>query len=58
MAVPEAVARWTSAKKVLLKISQKSQQNACARLCFLIKLQKVKRVKKVLKRDSDTGVFL
>ena len=26
-------------KKKFLKISQNSQQNACARVCFLIKLQ-------------------
>ena len=35
----EAVARRCSVKKVLLKISQNSQENTCARVCFLVKLQ-------------------
>ena len=35
----EAVARSCSVKKVLLKISQNSQENTCARNSFLIKLQ-------------------
>ena len=35
----EAVARSCSVKKVLLKISQNSQENTCARDSFLIKLQ-------------------
>ena len=35
----EAVARSFSAKKVLLEISQNSQENTCARISFLMKLQ-------------------
>ena len=35
----EAVVQWCSLKKVFLKISQNSQENACARASFLIKLQ-------------------
>ena len=35
----EAVTRRCSVKKKFLKISQNSQQNACARAFFLIKLQ-------------------
>ena len=36
---PEAVTQRYSVKKVLLEISQYSQQNTCARVSFLIKLQ-------------------
>ena len=35
----EAVTRSYSVKKVFLKISQNSQENTCARVFFLIKLQ-------------------
>ena len=35
----EAVAKRCSVKKVFLKISQNSQENTCARVSFLIKLQ-------------------
>ena len=35
----EGVARRCSVKKVLLKISQNSQENTCARVSFLINLQ-------------------
>ena len=35
----EAVVQRCSVKKVLLKISQNSQENTCARASFLIKLQ-------------------
>ena len=35
----EAVARRCSVKKVFLEISQNLQENACARVSFLIKLQ-------------------
>ena len=34
----EAVARGCSVKKVFLEISQNSQENACARVSFLIRL--------------------
>ena len=39
MKVSEAVVRRCSVKKVFLKISQNSQENTCARVSFLIKLQ-------------------
>ena len=35
----EAVAKTCSVKKVFLEISQNSQENTCARVSFLIKLQ-------------------
>ena len=35
----EAVIQMYSVKKVFLKISQNSQENTCARVSFLIKLQ-------------------
>ena len=35
----KAVVQRCSAKKVFLKISQNSQENTCARVSFLIKLQ-------------------
>ena len=37
--VSEAVVRSCSVKKVFLEISQNSQENTCARVSFLIKLQ-------------------
>ena len=45
--VIEAVARRCCVKKVFLDISQNSQENTCARVPFLIKLQ-----------ASGTGIFL
>ena len=48
----EAVPRSCSIKKVLLKISQNSQENTCARVSFFKDLQLYQ------KRDSDTSVFL
>ena len=35
----EAVVQRCSAKKVFLEISQNSQENTCAKISFLIKLQ-------------------
>ena len=35
----EAIAQRCSIKKMLLEISQNSQENTCARVSFLIKLQ-------------------
>ena len=52
----EAVAQRCSVKKVLLKISQNSQENTCARASFLIKLQ-ASGLQIYLKRDSGTGTF-
>ena len=37
--ISEAVARSCSVKKAFLEISQNSQENTCARVSFLIKLQ-------------------
>ena len=45
----ETAAQRCSVKKVFLAISQNSQENTCARVFFLVKLQA---------RDSGTGVFL
>ena len=39
MDMTEAVAQTCSVKKVFLEISQNSQENTCARVSFLIKLQ-------------------
>ena len=36
---PEAVVQMCSVKKVFSEISKKSQENTCARVSFLIKLQ-------------------
>ena len=36
---PEGVAQTSSVKKLLLEISQNSQENTCARVYFLIKLE-------------------
>ena len=36
---PEAATRGVLCKKVFLEISQNSQENSCARISFLIKLQ-------------------
>ena len=51
----EAVAQKCSVKKVFLKILQNSQENTCARVSFLIKLQASSTL---LKGESGTGVFL
>ena len=45
----EAVVQMCSVKKVFLKIPQNSQENICAGVSFLIKLQA---------SGSGTGVFL
>ena len=39
LVTPEAVAQRCSVKKVFLEISQNSQENICARVSFIIKLQ-------------------
>ena len=36
---PEAVVQRCSVKKMFLEISQNSEENTCARVSFLIKLQ-------------------
>ena len=53
----EPIVRRCSVKKLFLQNSQYSQQNTCWRL-FLIKLQHTWRHATLLKRDSNTGVFL
>ena len=52
----EAAVQKCSVKKVFLEISQNSQENTCARVSFLIKLQAC--VQLYSKEDSGTGVFL
>ena len=47
----EAVTRRCSVKNLFLKILKNSQENTCARVSFLIKLQ-------LYYRDPGTGVFL
>ena len=49
----EAVARRCSVKKVFLEISQNSQENICARVSFLIKLQ-ILGLQLYQNRDSGT----
>ena len=44
-------------KKVLLEISQNSQENACTRVSFSIKLQAWDLHLYYQKRDFGTGVF-
>ena len=53
----EAVAQRCSLKKVFLEISQNLQENACARVAFLIKLP-TSGLQFMKKRDSFTGSFL
>ena len=48
--------RRRSIKKLFLKISQKSQENTCARVSLLKKLQD-STCNYIKKRDSGTGVF-
>ena len=53
----EVVVQKFSVKEVFLEISQNSQENTCARVSFLIKMQALS-LQLYLKRDSGTGVFL
>ena len=39
MLIPKPVVRRCTLKEVLLKISQNSQENTCARVSFLLRLQ-------------------
>ena len=50
----EAVAQRCSLKKVLLEISQNSQENTCARVSFLMKLQV--KTNNFIKKEIDTDV--
>ena len=56
----EAVVQRCSVKKVFLGISQKSQENTCARVSFSIKLQasRPEACNFIKKRDSSAGVFM
>ena len=45
----EGVARRCSVKKMFLKISQNSQENTCARVSFLVKLQEILNFAKFLR---------
>ena len=53
----EAVVRRCSVKKMLLEISQNSQENPCARVSFFNKVASL-TLATLLKRGSGTGVFL
>ena len=53
----EAVAQRRSVKKVFLEILQNSQENNCARVSFLTKMQG-SGLQLYLKMDSKTGVFV
>ena len=55
--MPEAATRGALCKIVFLEISQNSQENNCAIVSFLIKLQTL-GLQLYSKRDSATGVFL
>ena len=50
----EAATGGVLLRKVFLKISEKLQENTCARVSFLIKLQ-VSGLQLYLKKDCDTG---
>ena len=53
----EVVVQKFSVKEVFLEISQNSQENTCARVSFLIKMQALS-LQLYLKRDSGTGKLL
>ena len=51
----EAVAQRCSFKKVFLEILQNWQENTCARVSFLMKLQV--KANNFIKKETDTDVF-
>ena len=53
----EAVAQRYSVKKVLLEISQNSQENTCTRGSFLIKKNFIKKVLNFIKKEYLAQVF-
>ena len=53
--ISEAVARRCSVEKVFLEISQYSQENSCARVSFLIKLQA--EACNVIKKETLAQMF-
>ena len=52
----EAVAQRCSFKEVFLEISENSQENTCARVSFLMKLQV--KANGFIKKETDKDVFL
>ena len=52
----EVVAQRCSLKKVFLEVLQSSQENTCARISFLMKLQV--KANNFIKKKTDTDVFL
>ena len=54
-ALPEAVSQRCSVKKVFIEISQNSQENTCARVSFLIKLQA--SASNFIKKETLAQVF-
>ena len=52
----EAVLQWRSFKKLFLEILQNLQENNCARVSFLMKLQV--KANNFIKKETDTDVFL
>ena len=54
MNMAEAVVQSCSVKKVFLEISQKSKENTCARVSFLIKLQTLGNF---IKKETVAQVF-
>ena len=57
MLISEAATGGVLCEKVLLEISQNSQENTCARVSFLIKLQ-AWGLQLYYKGESGTSVFL
>ena len=55
--IQKQLPRRVLSKKVLLEISQSSQENTCARVSFLIKLQ-ASGLQLYFKKGYGTGVFL
>ena len=56
--ITESVVQRCSVEKVFLEISQNSQENTCARVSILMKLQASAYFNKVAALNSGTGVFL
>ena len=55
MEITEAATGGVLCKKLLLKISEYSQENTCVTVSFLTNLQSLQLYQK---RDSNTGIFL
>ena len=50
-----AIIQTCSVKKMLLKITQNSQENTCARVSFLIKMASVKNPKKDFSQENNSN---